>query len=864
MVKALAPDYSHPSIFNVQTALPIDDILPNLKAALQAAPNFILTAPTGSGKSTRVPPALQGELSPEAPILLILQPRRVAARFLAKRIAFETKSALGDFVGYQIRHENLSSGQTRILFVTEGILLRRLHFDPTLKGIGAILFDEFHERHLYTDTTLALTRQLQRTSRPDLSLGVMSATLETKPLQSYLQPCETLHADGRTFPIEIEHLKQSEISVKEPIWDTAKNAFRRIARQGFEGNCLVFMPGAYEIRRTLDAISALPEARDFTLHMLHGEQSSKAQDDALSDSPERKIIISTNVAETSLTIPGVRLVIDSGLARIPSFDSQRNLNTLLVEKISQASADQRAGRAGRIAPGQCIRLWTLSDHGKRLPFLPPEIERLELSPILLQLAITGVDLAHSFPWFQSPPAEHYSRALENLQQLGAIDAAHQLTSRGEKMGAFPTHPRIARLLLAAEEENCVGSICLLAAIMEGRGLILPTRDSAVRKAREALLFDRYEAIPPSDPWAELLAWNAAKQNRFNPDWGRRYGIHTQSARDAERVAAQLQETARSQGLGTEDIPLSLDALHRTLLAGFSDQVARRLNTQNYRVETATGRRGEIMRDSLAREEPLILSTHLEERSHGRDVDTLLSGNCVMDPNWLREFFPLDFHEEICSEYDTSARKVIAFKQTRFRQLVLEQRPTEIPDLQSAATTLAKEVQANRLVLKNWNEKVSRWIARVNFLAHHCADLGFVPFIEEDHQLVLEQICYGKTSYKEIKDADVFSVLLDWLNPLLHTLLDQLAPERITIDTQHIRIRYETDGVAIASAQIQRLYEIKHHQLALAQGRVLPKVELLAPNQRPAQLTDNLDLFWTGSYPAVRKELKGRYPKHEWR
>lgn len=850
----------------MRDALPVDELEPELRATAGTNRNFVLTAPTGSGKSTRVPAFLAAALADRPhPVVIVLQPRRMAARILAKRVAQEEETPLGHGVGYQIRHDKRVSEHTRILFVTEGVLLRRLQTDPKLEGVGAVLFDEFHERHLYGDVSLALLRHRQQTHRPDLILGVMSATLETTALEAFLAPCAVLRSEGRTFPIEIEFSKESDLGPRSEAWEAAVQAFRREAKRGISGNCLIFMPGAYEIRRTVDTLQSLPEARGFSVHALHGEQTPEQQDAAVgSGTEEQRIIVSTNVAETSLTLPGVRLVIDSGLARIPGYDARRALNTLLVENISRASADQRAGRAGRTAPGRCLRLWTRADHSRRPEHLAPEVHRLELAEILLQLAAVEKRLESQFPWFEAPPAEHIARGIELLEALGALAPNHELTPQGERMAAFPLHPRLSRMLLAAADRGCVSTICLLVALLEGRSILLPTRDKTVEERRDQLLF-RGAVPPPSDHWAMLTAWHAVAAERFNPGWAADHGIHAAAARQAGTVAQQLVAIARRQGLPAEDVSADWVTLHQVLLTGFPDQVARRLNRQNFAVETSGGRRGEMDRFSLAREASLIVTTEIQERSRGSDVSVVLSQNAAIEESWLQALFPEDFSTRRRTEFDRTNKRVRGWEETAFRQLVIQRKEIEGVDEAMAAEAFAEEVLAGRIVLRNWNESVEQWIARVNCLARVCPDLGFVPFTDEDKRLVVEQLCLGATHHRDLKDRDVMAVLRDWLNPALVPLVDRYAPEKLELSNgNRARIRYEADGTAIASAPIQRLYDVRQRELAVADGRLRLKVELLAPNQRPVQLTEDLDAFWEGSYHAVKKDLKGRYPKHEWR
>ena len=400
--------------------LPIYELESAVVDTLNAGNRLILQAPTGSGKSTQIPQILLDRGLAGNGQIIVLQPRRLATRMLAARVASERGQRLGDEVGYQIRLDRVASDRTRILFVTEGVLLRRMLNDPTLRGVSAILFDEFHERHLYGDITLAGALTLQEKQRPDLKLVVMSATLETGVLEKYLAPCRTLTSAGRTFPVETEYLVRSIRADDFPIWDAAANELENLAPRT-SGDVLIFMPGAYEISRTISAVRASAVGKNFIVLPLHGELPANEQDAAVARYEQRKVIVSTNVAETSLTIDGVRVVIDSGLARIARFDPHRGINTLLVERISRASAEQRAGRAGRTAPGVCLRLWTDREHADRPSQELPEVKRLDLAEVVLTLKAGGVNDVAKFRWLEAPEAKSLERAETLLLDLGATD-----------------------------------------------------------------------------------------------------------------------------------------------------------------------------------------------------------------------------------------------------------------------------------------------------------------------------------------------------------------------------------------------------------------------------------------------------------
>src|SRR4051812_32953092 len=545
--------------------LPIYELEPAVVAAVRGAGRLIVQAPTGSGKSTQIPQMLwrHGLLGDKGEVV-VLQPRRLAARMLAKRVAEEAGTSLGGIVGYQIRLESRVSERTRIRFVTEGILLRQMSFDAALRGISAIVFDEFHERHLYGDISLARALQIQQSARPDQKIIVMSATLEAGVLKNYLTPCEVLVSQGRSFPVRIEYLPKAVNFEHESVWEVAARECERVAGES-SGDMLVFMPGAYEISRTVQAIQGSRALRDFVVFPLHGELAPEQQDRAVERYDARKIIVSTNVAETSLTIEGVTAVIDCGLARVARFDPHRGINTLLIEKISAASADQRAGRAGRTAPGVAVRLWTEREHGQRAPQELPEIKRLDLSEVVLTLKASGIDDVVNFPWLEKPDAKALERAEMLLSDLGALKSdggrvpspageeargggtappLTRITDVGRKMLRFPVHPRYARMFLAAQERGCVRPVALMAALTQGRNFLMRGVDKRTDEARENTFGEEHE----SDFFLLMRAWRYAEQNNFSLGACRRLGIHAQGARQVGPLFSQFLEIAEKEGL----------------------------------------------------------------------------------------------------------------------------------------------------------------------------------------------------------------------------------------------------------------------------------------------------------------------------
>jgi ATP-dependent helicase HrpB len=839
--------------------LPIYDIENDLVARLKASRRLILQAPTGSGKSTQVPQILlkHGLLGDGQ--VVILQPRRLAARLLASRVANELGVALGQEVGYQIRFDNATTSTTRIKFETEGILLRRMLDDSGLRGIQALIFDEFHERHLYGDITLARALDIQETERPDLLIIVMSATLDAGALEKYLGPCSLLTSQGRTFPVDIHYLPKRLGLNPPPVWEVAADAFAKAAPAN-EGDVLVFMPGGYEINRTIEAIRSRPQSKGYLLLPLYGELANRDQDAAVARYDKRKVVVATNVAETSITIDGIRLVIDGGLARVARYDPNRGINTLLIEKISRASAEQRAGRAGRTAPGECIRLWAEPEQAERPAQDLPEVKRLDLSEVVLTLKAAGVEDLRKFRWFEAPSEPALAHAEELLRDLGALEGA-AITSLGRRMVAFPVHPRYARMLLAAQEYGCVYHACLVAALTQGRDLLLRNPSKEVSAARE----DRLRIAPSSDFWTLMNAWLFAAENDFNLDTMRALGIHGVTARQVAPLLAQFVRIARDQGLDAAPRDLIPESLQKCILIGFSDRVARRLDDSTLRCELVHARRGSLARESVVRESPLLVAAEVQELG-GRqgEVNTQLSLATAIELDWLREIFPQDVRSDVHVEFDSTTRRVRAGSVLLFRDLIVSAKPVEPPPADAAAAILAAEVVAGRLQLPKWDHGVEQWILRLNLLAQWCPDLQLPPIQAEDRRHIIEQLCLGAAGYKDIKDRDVKPAVTSWLSSNQRGLLDKYAPERVTLPNGRTpKVTYEPNAAPYISLRIQELFGITQTP-SIAMSRVPLNVHILAPSMRPVQVTSDLANFWREHYPRIKSELQRKYPKHEWR
>ncbi len=840
--------------------LPIFDLESQIVASLRQNSRLVLQAPTGSGKSTQVPQILLESGFAADGEIVVLQPRRLATRMLAARVASERGVRIGDEVGYQIRLDRVCSAKTRIRFVTEGVLLRQMLSDPELRGVSAILFDEFHERHLYGDITLACALDLQETRRPDLRLVVMSATLDAGSLQKYLAPCELLTSAGRTFPVEIEYLDRSLGDA--PVWDAAADELTRLAPDT-EGDVLIFMPGAFEISRTISAIKSSHIGSQFIALPLHGELPVGDQDAAVARYERRKVIISTNVAETSLTIDGVRVVIDAGLAKIARFDPYRGINTLLVERISRASADQRSGRAGRTAPGRCLRLWTEREHGDRRPQELPEIRRLDLAEVVLTLKASGVDDVANFRWLEPPDTRSLDRALALLSDLGALGenaTTSQITPLGRRMLAFPVHPRYARMLLAADELGCVRDIALVAALTQGRNIVRRAEGKQMEADRERHLGE----IEGSDFFVLMRAHRFAEQSNFNPERCRELGINALAAREAAALTDQFLRIARDERLDLAERAASPEAVAKCVLAGFPDQVAKRCDTGSLRCDLVHHRRGVLARESVVHDSPLLVASEVREIAIRGELETLLTLATAIREEWLRELFPDGFAEAIDVRFDATQRRVVAHRTVRFRDLLLRSESSDKVPLDQAAELLARQVESGACTLKSWDNAVDQWIVRLNLLADWRPEFELPKISADDRRMLVEQVCHGATSYKEIKERPVWPVVKSWLSSAQQRLLDDFAPERLQLPKgRAFKIIYAPNSPPTIAARIQDLYGVEG-DLRIAGGSIPLVIQVLAPNHRPIQVTQNLANFWKESYPKIKLELQRKYPRHEWR
>ncbi len=837
--------------------LPVNEVEKEIRASVAVDQGrLLLKAPTGSGKSTTVPGMVRGECEGQ---VVVVQPRRMAARLLAEFVAKQMGTPLGKGVGYSVRFENQSGPETEILFVTDGVLQRILLDDPELSGVGAVIFDEFHERRLSSDLSLARVLDLQESVRPDLRVVVMSATLETGGLKDYLEPCKLVEAGGRMFPVKIMHRGEGQVGRRglnrhEEVWDRVATAVKAEARELIAGDrILVFLPGMYEIRKSQSLLENAAALKGWEVCPLYSALSPTAQRSALKMDGSKRIILATNVAETSVTIEGVKAVVDSGLVRQSSYDVARGFDSLGVVKIARAAADQRAGRAGRTGPGRCVRLWSESDHRNRKEFETPEVRRVDLADAILFLKRLGVDEITGFRWLDQPENERRLDAEKLLTCLGALDSGGRLMEVGKQMAALPLHPRLAALVL--QGGDCLGEVLFVAAAVQGEGVF--KRAGRGQKWAEFL-----EGEPgwANDFGAEWLAMMAAKNLDFRPSECDGLGVLARGARETWKNFQQLGRLLRKRGgrIKEPDFRQRGEACARAMLIAFGDRLAVRRDQGSAVCHVVGGRKGKLHPKSVVRNTTLFLAADMIE-VEGRERSVILSRCVEISKDWIPAGEINDSENVI---FDEISRRVVAVKQRIFRGLVLEEKRGGEVDPNLAGELLAGRVIAGDLALKKWDAKVERWIARLDFLSKAMPELEFPGFDAGDREMAIAQICAGATTFKEVKDRDPWRVLHDWLSVPQRQAMDSFAPEKITLENGvNTRVLYAAGNDPWFEEKVQRLYGVKETP-AIANGHPLV-AKILAPNQRPWQVTSDLPGFWERGFAQMKKDLAGRYPKHNW-
>ena len=819
-------------------SLPIDEVLPALRQALRERHEAVLEAPPGAGKTTRVPLALLNEPWLAGQRIVMLEPRRLAARAAAERLASELGEKVGETVGYRIRLDSKVGPTTRIEVVTEGILTRRLQEDPALEGVGLLIFDEFHERSLDADLALALSlngRELFRDEQP-LKILLMSATLEGERLASLLDDAPVLRSEGRMYPVAMRWGRPFvpgefiEPRVVQTVLDAIHDE---------SGSVLVFLPGQAEIRRVTQQLAdALGQRSDIALCPLHGELDLAAQRAAIEPAPSgtRKVVLATNIAETSLTIDGVRVVIDAGLARVPRFDPGSGMTRLDTQRISRASATQRAGRAGRLEPGVCYRLWSEDQHAQLAAYGSAEILQADLAGLALQLARWGVT-PEQLTWLDVPPAASYAQAQQLLERLGALGGL-KLTPHGEAMAQLPAHPRIAHLLLRGHDLGLAAMACDVAALLGERDILRGA--GADVHSRLALLSGENRAAR-----------------------GGQGGVQR-----ARQLARQYQGYLRgkpAQPVADPDHSRWLGAL---LALAYPDRIAQQRKPGGAEYRLANGRAALFSEVDGLMKQPWLVVADLGSRQGQREERIYLAAE--FDPALLDGV--LSEQVSVVDQLDWDEREGVlrAERQRKVGELVLSREPLTGLDEASRTQALVNLVRRKGLELLPWTPELRQWQARVALL----------------RQLYVSN--QGQSEWPDVSDAALLAGLEDWLGPYLgrvsrlshfanldlssivHNLLkwplpqrlDELAPQHIKVPSgTSVRLDY-SEHPPILAVRLQELFGLADTP-RIAGGRQVVKLHLLSPARRPVQVTQDLANFWRSTYAEVKKDLKGRYPKHYW-
>jgi ATP-dependent helicase HrpB len=831
--------------------LPIDPVLPELVESLRRQPCAVLRAPTGAGKTTRVPPAVLDAGAAGSGRVVMLEPRRLAARAAARRMADEHGGQVGDEVGYQVRFDKRWGPRTRILVVTPGILLRTLQDDPFLEPVGVVLFDEFHERSLENDLALGMVRLVQQTVRPELRLVVMSATLAVEQVSAYLGGCPVVTGGGRQYPVDVLYEPKPE---HRP-WPVAVAGAVEQLLDRTPGDVLAFLPGLHEIRQAARQLEPLAEQRDLAVLPLHGDLPAEQQDAALLRQNQRKVVLATNVAETSVTVEGITGVVDTGLARTLMLDPGVGLDRLRLTPVSRASADQRAGRAGRTQPGVCIRLWSEVSHRSRPEQTEPEIRRVDLAGAVLQLLCLGEADVLRFPWLEPPPEATVARALALLQRLGAV-GEHGVTDLGRVLARLPVHPRLGRLLVEGQRWGAPERVALAAALLSERDPFARTLDEGPERAvrTHATLsdvLDRVEALEAH----ERRDRGAAGSATLNRGAARM----VLQARDQllRMVRQETRRPALAAALGP-GVEVSADeAVLRSLLGAFPDRLARRREPGSRRGVMVGGRGVRLAPTSGVIEPELFVCVDVDAGHR----EALVRQASAVRRDWLP---PERVTSGIEVAFDPEAERVTARKRLRFDDLVLEEVQAALPEGEETARVLAAAA-AERLdrVLPPEGSPAALYRTRVRCLREWLPELGLPALDETSLREALTWLCHGRRSFAELREGPWLEAFQGLLTPAQRQAVEREAPERLLVPSgSRHALQYEEGRPPVLAVRIQEMFGLPDTP-RIAGGRVRVLLHLLAPNYRPQQVTEDLASFWANTYPVVRKELRARYPKHAW-
>jgi len=826
--------------------LPVASALPALVEATEGGGRAVLVAPPGAGKTTLVPGALLDAGVAGRGAVVLLQPRRVAARAVARRIAALRGGGLGDEVGYQVRFDRRLGPHTRIRVVTEGVLLAQLQRDPSLPGVGAVVLDEFHERSLHADLALALLRETVDALRDDLAVVVMSATMDPAPVARFLGAgrgapgaAPTLQVAGRTFPVEVRYRPPRasrrggrEGSLTQRALDAVPAAVAEAVETALDaglpgGTVLVFLPGVREIQRAARALEPTATRRGWTLAELHGRLPPAAQDAALRPCSGWRVVLSTNVAETSLTIPDVVAVVDTGLVKRPRHDASVGVGRLVTERVSRASADQRAGRAGRVRRGWAWRLWSEHDHAGLLAAEPPAVARADLARLVLELKGWGVTDPRRFDFFEAPSPQALDAAEGVLTALGAIDApGGPITARGRALLRLPAHPRVGRFLLEAHARGQAALGAQVAAALEAG-------ETRPREAR---------AAPVA---ADVLAAVAGGPGRDRPS----------------REARALAEAARrAQGRAPRAREAEADAICRALLAGWPDRVCRRVAPHDPRLRMVGGRGARLSPHSGVQDDELLVALDVEGGTGQGEL--VVRSAARVARAWLDEDPRLRVGREV--HWDSARERVVAREVTTLGDLVLAEASVPLEDRREAAALLARQAARDLpRALGAPRAEDEGLLARLVSLARWRPDLSLPADREGWLRAALPALCEGRSSFGDLRGAPLRGALLAALGGAARGVLDREAPEDVAVPSgRRAKLRYRLDGPPVLAVKAQELFGATTSP-RVAGGRVAVVVQPLDPAGRPLATTTDLASFWAGAWVEVRKEMRGRYPKHRW-
>ncbi|MDH5252745.1 MAG: ATP-dependent helicase HrpB [Nitrospira sp.] len=822
------------------SSLPIEAVLPEILRTLRDRPNAVLTAPPGAGKTTRIPLALLDAPWLHGKKLLMLEPRRLAARAAAHRMAVTLNESIGETVGYRMRLDTKVGPNTRIEVVTEGILTRLLQQDPSLEAYAIVLFDEFHERSIQADIGLALCLETQRLFRPDLRLLVMSATLDCGPVGTLLGQAPAIRCEGRMFPVETRYQDQP---LSGHLDLAVTQAIRRALAQD-QGSLLVFLPGMADIRRVERNLLDAALGPNILIAPLHGDLPQASQDAAIerAEPGTRKIVLATSIAETSVTIDGVRVVIDAGQLRVPKFDPRSGLTRLETICVTQDSADQRRGRAGRLEPGICYRLWTERDQASLTSRRPPEILEADLTPLVLELALWGVGDPSELSWLTPPPTGAVTQARDLLTRLGGLDSTGCITPHGRAMAELPLHPRLAHMLLMAQALRMTTLACDVAALLSERDIFRghPGRRNADLRIRLDALYGQQECA------------GGATIDR---------GAFQRVQRTADLWRRQLARATAAERSNRKD---QLDQVGLLLALAYPDRIARRQEGGEARYLMANGRGASFAGpDPLGAEDYLVIAELDGGQQWARiDLAAPVSGT------ELANLYKEDIVETESVAWDEKTQSARATRQRRLGSLVLSQQTISKPDPSLIATALVRGVRHAGLAVLNWTPELQQWRARVRLLRR--ADGGESRWPDLSDEALLQTIDQwlgpyldGITTLDRVTRMDLSTPLRALLTWEQQQHLDRLAPTHLTVPSgSHVRLDYESSEMPVLAVRLQEMFGCQDTP-RVASGKIPVMLHLLSPAKRPVQVTQDLAGFWRNTYRDVRKELRGRYPKHHW-